>query len=129
MNPITTTVRLASVAAVLAFGATDPAAAGSHARLTMKPLHAGSFDAGSERAVGYFVAKSGSCELVVTLAAEPNWENGASQTYRRLEATVAAENGTQLRSESGKTFAFFCEAGAAAMSVSEVRTVAAGPVR
>lgn len=128
MNPIKTTARLASAAAVLAFGAADPAAAGSHS-LTMKPLHGVSFDAGAERAVSYFVAERGACKLVVTLAPEPDWDNGASQTYRRVEATVAAEKATQLRSEGGRTFEFFCEAGAVAMSVTEVQTVAAGSAR
>lgn len=129
MTSIKTTARFVSVAAALAIGAAGSAAAHSHTRLTMKPLHGVSFDVGSERAVSYFVAEKEACKLVLTLAAGPDWDNGGSQTYRRFEATVAAENATRFRSHEGRSFEFFCETGAAAMSVTEVETVAAGSVR
>ncbi|MGE0023510.1 MAG: hypothetical protein AB7S70_07760 [Hyphomicrobium sp.] len=130
MNRITIARSFASVAALLAFGATQPASAGSQASLTMQPLEGVSFDVGSERAVAYFTAHRGSCKLVVTLAAEPDWNNGPSQTYRRFEATVDGGKRTHLRSETdGSAFEFHCEAGAVAMSVTEMQAVASAPAR
>jgi len=128
MNRINIARSFASVAAILAFGATQPASANPQSRLTMQPLEGVSFDVGSERAVAYFTANKGSCKLVVALAGEPDWNNGPSQTYRRFEATVDSGMRTQLRSETdGTALEFHCEAEAVAMSVTEAQTVASAP--
>ncbi|MGE4247650.1 MAG: hypothetical protein AB7E66_16775 [Parvibaculaceae bacterium] len=130
MNRITIARSFASVAALLALGAIEPVGAGSQTSFTMQPLEGVSFDVGSERAVAYFTAHKGSCKLVVTLAAEPDWSNDPSQTYRRFEAIVDGGKRTQLRSETdGSALEFHCEAGAVAMSVTDFQAVASAPAR
>lgn len=94
------------------------------AHLTMKPLHSISFDVGTERTSGYFIAENGVCKLVVTVAGEPDWSEVQSLTVTRFEASVAAEKAVRYQSEAGKTFEFTCKAGATAMNVSDIEQIA-----
>lgn len=130
MTSIKTIARFASLAAVLAAAtAGSVQASETPGRLTMKPLQGISFDAGSQRAVSYFTSENGACELVVTLAGEPDWDHASSLTISRFEATVSPDHATKFRPHTGKVLEFFCEAGAAAMSVTGVEEVAAGSFR
>jgi hypothetical protein len=84
----------------------------------MKPLHGVSFDIGSAHAVSYFVSEAGRCQLVLTLGAEPNWNENGFET-KRFEAAIKAGNATRYSSE-GKTFEFSCAADAQALAVRPV---------
>lgn len=122
MTTIKTIARTLAIAAALAAPTGSLYAADT---LTMKPRHGISFDVGSDRAVSYFVAKEGSCKLVVTIAGEPDWDNPQSFAPTRFEALVSAERTVRYNATEGKTLAFFCAAGATAMSVTGLEKIAA----
>ena len=53
---------------------------------SLKPFQAASLKVGSEHAVGYFTSENGHCNLVVTRAGEPNWDQDGSFTVTRFES-------------------------------------------
>jgi hypothetical protein len=93
--------------------------------LTMQPMHGASFDIGSKRAVGYFLSKEGTCKLILTLAAEPNWDSDVT-TFQatRYEAAIPAGKATRYNSDEGPAFEFACQLNAESMSVTRVDQVA-----
>jgi len=123
MTTTKTIAAVAAVAGVFAFTSAGPAAEASSA-ITMKPLHGVSFDIGSSRAVSYFVSENGRCQLVLTLGAEPNWDEDGFATTR-FEAAINAGKATRYVSSEGKSFEFSCAADAQAMNVSPVGQVTA----
>ena len=52
---------------------------------SLKPLQAASLKIGSEHAVGYFTSENGRCNLVVSRAGEPNWDQDGSFTVTRFD--------------------------------------------
>jgi len=88
--------------------------------LSMKPNHGLSFDVGQKRAVSYFQAGNGTCELVLTIAGEPDWDAGASFSATRFEASVSPEKPVRF----GGALEFACQPGAAAMSVTHLKEIA-----
>jgi len=88
--------------------------------LSMKANHGISFDVGQERAVSYFQAGNGTCEVVLTIAGEPNWDAGASFSATRFEASVSPEKPVRF----GNALEFACQPGATAMSVTRLEKVA-----
>ena len=62
---------------------------------SLKPLHAASLKIGSEHAVSYFTSENGRCNLVVTRAGEPNWDQNGSFTVTRLESSISAGKTTR----------------------------------
>jgi len=92
-----------------------------------KPGHGISFDAGEQHAVAYFTNDTGRCNLVLTLAAEPNWDEGASFTSIRHEAAVPAGQSTRY-SQDGHSFEFGCAANAQAMNFKALKTVASAKI-
>lgn len=113
-----------AVAPISSLNAAEPSS-----RVTMKPLHGVSFDLGSERAVGYFLAENDACKLVLTIADEPDWDAEPGFTSTRFEALVAARKTTRFNSAEGKALEFACEAGAVAMNVTHLEKIAASPLR
>jgi hypothetical protein len=107
---------LASITAVHADGLPTP--------VTMKPNHGVSFDVGAKHAVAYFLAESGTCQLVFTLADKPDWNGVPSFIATRFEAAVPALKETQFRSTEGKVVEFECHADARTMSVKTVDQIA-----
>lgn len=101
-------------------------AAESSSQLTMKPLHGISFDVGTQRAVSYFLSDNGRCKLVLTLAEQPNWDDGPSLSATRFEAAVPGGKSTRFNSPEGKALEFACQTDAQAMSVKAVEQVAVG---
>jgi hypothetical protein len=100
---------------------------------TMKPLQAISFDAGSQRAVGYFLSNSGNCNLVLTLAPTPNWEDEDADviafTTTRFEAQIPAGKKTRYNSAEGQAWLFACQSQAASMTMTPVNRLAAGKAK
>lgn len=130
MTSLNTIVRFASLAAILGCTALSAQAGQSNARFTMKPLQGVSFEFGAEHADGYFLADRGSCKLVITRAAEPDWtDEFVTFSASRFEATVPAEKTTKYRAPEGKELEFFCESGALAMIVTGTQEVAASQHR
>ena len=130
MTKISNTKLISSalVSAALAFGTSTSQAADNPGIGVMKPLHGISFKVGTQQAVSYFIAEQGKCQLVLTLAEEPNWDNVKSFATTRFEATVPAGEATHIHS-NGKALVFACERDAGAMSVVSQDQVADTPVK
>lgn len=97
----------------------------SSPKLTMRPLHGISFDVGTKRAASYYLNENGSCKLVLTLAAEPNWNDDVqSHTAIRFEAAIPAGKATHYNSDEGRVLEFTCHDGARTMTVRPVEQVA-----
>jgi hypothetical protein len=90
---------------------------------TFKPLQALSINAGQKHGIGYFLSDAKTCNLVVTLADEPNQDDPQGFTVTRYEAAVPAGQNTRYASE-GSTFEFGCQADAHAMTFKPLSTVA-----
>ncbi|MGE0022444.1 MAG: hypothetical protein AB7S70_02345 [Hyphomicrobium sp.] len=113
---------IARTLAILAVFAAAPIGALNAAEsLSMKPNHGISFDVGQERAVSYFHAGNGTCELVLTIAGEPDWDAGPSFTATRFEASVTPQKPVRF----GSALEFACQPGATAMSVTHLKEIAA----
>ena len=93
---------------------------------SFKPLQAVSINAGQKHGIGYFLSDAKTCNLVVTLADEPNQDDPQGFTVTRYEAAVPAGRITRYTSEVGRTFEFGCQAHAAAMTFKRLSTVASG---
>ena len=91
---------------------------------TFKPLQALSINAGQKHGIGYFLSDAKTCNLVVTLADEPNQDDPQGFTVTRYEAAVPAGRITRYTSEAGRTFEFGCQAHAATMTFKPLSTVA-----
>ncbi len=117
------TLSALSAAFALSIGA---AGAADTTSLTMKPLHGISFDAGTERAVGYFTSTGKHCKLVLTLAEEPLSNDSFSST--RFEAAVAAGKATHFNSAHGSSVEFACAADAQSMTATVNKQLAAAEI-
>ena len=91
--------------------------------LTMKPLHALSFDVATKHAVAYFLSDNGACKLVVTLAEAPNGDDVTSFTTTRFEAAINAGKATRFDASAGKALEFACQADTLAMTVKPVEQI------
>ena len=109
---------------VLAAASTPSKAASTEYTLTMKPLHGISFDVGTKRAASYFLSVAGQCRLVLTLADQPDWEQFASFTSTRFEATLPADKSIRFTSPENKMLEFACLPGAQSMSVKPIDFIA-----
>ena len=124
-----------AIAATVLYGIFFANAAGSAqaadtaTKLTMKPLHGVSFDVGARRAVSFYLNRNGRCELVLTLADTPDWDDDARFEATRFEASIRAGETTRYKSDEGKAIEFACEAAAETMSVNAVEQIATGAVR
>ena len=118
---MTFTQRLLTVTAIAGIlaapGATGLRAAEISSQLSMKPLQGIGFEVEARHAVSYFSANKGTCELVLTLADEPNWDDVPKLLTTRFEAWIPAGQTTRFKSSPGKSLEFACEAGAQTMSV------------
>jgi hypothetical protein len=118
-----TTKHVAIAAAVAALFTLSNAHA-DEPRLTIEPLQAVAFEAGSERIVGYYLNENDRCTLRVTRAAEPNWDEPNGFAATTFEAVVEAGKATRYVSTAGNAFEFACADGALAMNVTQLEKVA-----
>ena len=118
-------ITLSAISAAFALSV-GTAEAADTASLTMKPLHGISFDAGAERAVGYFTSTGEHCKLVLTLAEEPLSNDSFSST--RFEAAVAAGKVTHFNSAHGVPVEFACAADAQSMTATITKQFAAAEI-
>lgn len=56
--------------------------------ISVKPLQAATLHIGSDHAVGYFTNDNGRCNLVVTRAGEPDWDQNSSFEVTRFETSI-----------------------------------------
>lgn len=111
----------ASLAASL--GAAAPAISGETGRVILGPAEGQSFEIGSGKAVGYYVAKNGNCKLTLTFAPKANAE-GVKGAGTRVSFQVAPGDNGMVESPEGKSIMFFCERDAKHMSVVPFKRIA-----
>jgi hypothetical protein len=116
---------LIAIAASLATLATLAAAPANAETISLKPLQGASFEIGSEHAASYFTNDNGRCNLVVTRAGEPNWDDNASLSVSRFESSIPA--GKQM-SYSGSV-KFTCSADAQSLAIEHEVQVAASAAK
>ena len=121
MNSLKKIIVGAALAAVLSLS--TAAATQAADALTMKPLHALSFDVATKHAVAYFLSDNGACKLVVTLAEAPNGDDVTSFTTTRFEAAINAGKATRFDASAGKALEFACQADTLAMTVKPVEQI------
>jgi hypothetical protein len=98
------------------------------ASVTMKPLMAASFDAGSKHVVSYFVSGENGCRLTMMVIDSALDEEPTPATQAtRLVVPVADGKSALFDSAVGTSLRFNCAAGAATMRVDKINRVAARP--
>jgi hypothetical protein len=98
------------------------------ASLTMKPLMAASFDAGSKHVVSYFASGENGCRLTMMVIDTALNEEPTPQTQAtRLVFTVAHGKAAHFDSAAGGSLRFSCVQGAESMRVDKIDRVAANP--
>jgi len=114
---------VAALASALALAGMASAHAGEVDELKMKPQHGVSFDVGSKRAVSYYLAKGGLCNLTVLMAdgGETADIKGAAT---RVTIPVIPTRAARIDTAEGKTLEFTCAPSASAMSVKVFEQVA-----
>jgi hypothetical protein len=110
---------LLALAVSVSFQAASAHAAEFTSPVNLEPLHGLSFEAGERHGVGYFVSEGSRCKLVLTVAADPNWDDNSSFLASRYEANVAAGKAARYRLSEGRSLEFKCNDGARAMIVQE----------
>jgi len=98
------------------------------ASLTMKPLMAASFDAGSKHVVSYFVGGENGCRLTMMVIDSALEEEPTPATQAtRLVVTVTDGKAAFFDSAVGTSLRFNCAAGAQTMRVDKINRVARAP--
>ncbi|MGD9542818.1 MAG: hypothetical protein AB7F41_08825 [Methylocystis sp.] len=98
------------------------------ASLTMKPLMAASFDAGSKHVVSYFVGGESGCRLTMMVIDSALDEEPTPATQAtRVVVPVADGKTAFFDSAVGTTLRFHCARGAEAMRVDKIDRVALRP--
>lgn len=113
---------VAAYASALVLAGAAPAAADSALHI-MKPKQGISFDAGSRRAVGYFLADGGICNLTVLLA-DTGLNDEVKGAATRVSMPVIPKKAARIDTIEGKTLEFSCAASAQSMTVKVLDQVA-----
>jgi hypothetical protein len=95
--------------------------------VTMKPMMAASFDAGSKRVVSYFLNGDGDCKLTLMIGERSRDEQDGAPPAARLKVAVEADTTASLDTEEGKSLQFACKAGAQAMTATVIDRMAFYP--
>jgi hypothetical protein len=114
-------IAVAASLTTLAALSTAPAHADT---ISLKPLQGASLEIGSDHAVSYFSNDNGRCNLVVTRADEPNWEENGALTVTRFEPSIPAG-----KTASYDVAKFTCAADAQSMLIEHDVQVAASPAK
>ncbi len=126
---------LKTVASVFAFTALSvaapamTAAAGSAKELRITPLKAINVDVGVKRAIGYYLADNGNCNLTVLLSDAFYEGEGMTPSASRVNFKVAGGTSAQVDTIDGTGMSFACSAGASDMTVRIFERIAQSPYR
>jgi len=124
---MTTFAKFAAIVGVagLSFGVGhSPASATDSVLLSVTPYKAINLASGSKRAIGYYVADAGSCQLTLQLA--DKYSDYANTVSEPVRVKMIVREGTSARIDSlvGPTLDFKCAMGAGSMSVMPVEHTA-----
>lgn len=103
-----------------------PARADGAKELHVTPLKAINLDVGIKRAIGYYLADNGSCNLTVLLS-DVNYLDGLVPSASRVTMNVAAGTSAKVDTIDGTTMQFTCSTGARDMTVKTFARVAYWP--
>lgn len=117
---------VAALAAVVVVTGAAAAGAAVAQDLKLTPRHGVSFDVGSKRAVSYFLADGGICNLTV-LMAEGNVHDEVKGAATRVTIPVIPAKAARIDTPEGKTLEFKCAPSARAMSVRVLDNVTLAP--
>jgi hypothetical protein len=117
---------LVFAALAVAHGAV-PARADAAKDLRVGPLKAINLDVGAKRAIGYYLADEGSCNLTVLLT-DVSYDDGVTPSASRVNVNVAAGTSAKVDTIDGTTMQFSCSAGARDMTVTTFERFAYSPV-
>lgn len=121
----TTTALVFAVLAV-AHGA-QPAGAGGAKELRVTPLKAINLDVGAKRAIGYYLAENGDCNLTVLLSDVFYEGEGTTPSASRFNVNVSGGTSAKVDTIDGTTMAFSCAASASDMTVRVFERIAQSP--
>jgi hypothetical protein len=125
---LTSPIRRAFVGAVTAGSfAAVAAAAGDAAEnrdpsgiATFQPIEAVSYQIGSKRAVGYFEARGGKCQVTLMIAEAVDPDQAWRSSAARLSLAMAPGQSAALVSEEGASMELTCGGGAQTVTVARV---------
>lgn len=129
MTSLKSAVSAFALAALAVAHGAQPVQAGGSKELRVSSIQAINLDVGVKRAIGYYVANAGNCDLTVLLADVVN--DGFEQVPSASRVSVKVHGGTsaQVDTIEGAGMSFTCAAGANDMTVRVFERVALSPVR
>ncbi len=114
---------LAAITAIAMGAAALPVSSKDAGKVVLSPASGKSFQVGSEKAVGYFMAKDGQCELTLMVAPVGDFDSVKGAGSRVRFAVAPGRTGVFESSEGG-ALQFTCEIGAKSMTVQPFQRVA-----
>ena len=119
----TTVASLAFAGLAVAHGAA-PVKAGDMSSLRVKPLGAVDLTLGTKRAIGYYLADNGACNLTLLLSEIDYGEKLAIANSARITTVIGAGTSSRIDTEYGPSLVLSCATGASAMNVQTIDRVA-----
>jgi len=129
MTSLKTVTSVFAFAALAAAVPVMPAAAGSATELRVTPLKSINLNVGVKRAIGYYLADKGNCNLTVLLTDVFMEGEGSVPSASRVSVTVAGGTSAQVDTIDGAGMSFACSTGANDMTVRVFERVAQSPNR
>ena len=106
-------------------GAVPVSAESSVIRLKVfAPLKGVTLDVGSKRAIGYYTANSGACELTLMIADAYRDDGSAATQPVRVKTTVGSGTSARVDTQDGPSLQFACAPGASTMTVQPIDRLA-----
>ena len=113
----------AAIAAVAMGAAALPVSSKDLGKVVLAPASGKSFVVGTEKTVGYFLAKDGQCALTLMVAPIGDFDS-VKGAGARVQFAVAPGQTSVFESSEGGALQFTCEAGAKSMTVQPFQRVA-----
>ncbi len=92
--------------------------------ISVTPIKGISLILGSKRAIGYYIADNGACNLTLMLQEISFAEEDFKPNAARVNMTVGAGTSSSLDTADGPSLAFKCQPNAAAMNIEVINRVA-----
>ena len=92
--------------------------------LSVTPIKGISLVLGTKRAIGYYIADNGACNLTLMLQEISFVEENFKPNAARVNMTVGAGTSSSLDTADGPTLAFKCQPSAASMKIEVIDRVA-----
>lgn len=94
---------------------------------SVKPVQAFQLSVGAKRALGYYLANNGTCDLTVLLSDVSYPDDGIIPSASRVGVQVAAGTSAKVDTIDGKTMSFSCSKQAERMTVNVMERLAFSP--